>query len=171
MSTLPISIKPSFSIKRAAQVMKQKDISSLIVVEGEKPIGMLTEKDVIEKVVAKDKKPSELKIKEVMSAPLLTLHPSASIKEAMRLMTKLNMHRFPVIKDKKLVGMITYKDIIKISPAIFDILEEQASINKGESYPNPSVSRGKCEECGALTDHLINRNNRFLCEDCAELLK
>jgi signal-transduction protein with cAMP-binding, CBS, and nucleotidyltransferase domain len=132
---------------------------------------MLTEKDIIEKVVAKDKKPSELKIKETMSTPLLTIHPSVSIKEAMRLMTKLNMHRFPVIKDKKLVGMVTYKDIIKIFPAFLDILEEQASINKGESYPNPSILRGKCEECGVLTDHLINKNNRFLCEDCAELEK
>jgi signal-transduction protein with cAMP-binding, CBS, and nucleotidyltransferase domain len=171
MSTLPISIKPSFLVKKAAQLMKQKDISSLIVVEGEKPIGMLTEKDIIEKVVAKDKKPSEQKIKDVMSVPLLTIHSSTSIKEAMRLMTKLNMHRFPVIKDKKLVGMITYKDIIRISPAILDILEEHASINQGESHSNPSFLRGKCEECGVLTDHLINRNDRFLCEDCAELLK
>jgi len=171
MSTSPIIIESSSSIHKAAQVMKQKGISSIIVIEGDKPIGMLTERDITEKVVAKGKNPNELKIKEVMSAPLLTISPSTNIKEAMKLMAKLNMQRFPVMHEKKLIGMITYEDILRISPAMLDVLEEQATINQDEQYINPSALRGKCEECGVLTDYLVNKNNRFLCEDCAELLE
>ena len=101
------------SAYEAAKIMADKDIGTLIVVDERKPIGIVTERDLVKRVCAKDLKASDIKIRDIMSKPLVTVQPNAPIELAATLMAENKIRRLPVVKDEKLVGIITTVDIIK----------------------------------------------------------
>jgi CBS domain-containing protein len=173
MNRNPKVISPDSKVSDAVRLMAKHKVGSLVVVENSnKPVGIFTEKDVVEQVVLKGLDPEKTRVSDTMHSPLLTVPQSMGLKEIMKLMSSRNVHRFPVVDEKKLVGIITYKDIIRASPALFEVLEEQATINNQEKpvYFSEPYS-GKCEECGMLTDYLILKGERFLCEECASTVE
>jgi len=168
----PIIVKPTISVLSAAKLMKKHRIGNVIVVEGEQPVGILTESDILKKVVAEDKKPKDVLVKDVMSTPVIVTDPYISLEEAMKTMGKCNIRRLPVIEDGKLIGVITQKDISRISPILHEISREWYDItSKDESYVKYQIFSGKCEDCGTLSTNLKNVDGRLLCEDCIDALK
>ena len=110
-----ITIDPDASILGAMRKMVNERITSLIV---EKPTdksvyGIITRKDIVNKVIAYNKDLKNTKVSEVMSEPILTISPDLSIETVARLMAKTDIRRFPVMEGNKLIGLISNSDILK----------------------------------------------------------
>lgn len=171
MKANPVTVTPKTSVKEAAQLMKKKRIGNCIVVD-DKPVGIITESDILKKVVAEDKKASEVLVEEIMKTPLIVTDPYIDIEEAMKTMSKCNIRRLPVIENGELIGIITQKDILRLSPMLLEISREWSNIvGIDESHLKKQVFSGKCEDCGTLSTNLKNIDGRLLCEDCIDALK
>jgi CBS domain-containing protein len=112
MTKTVITIEANKTVTEAAALMTQNNVSNLIVMENNTPTGIVTERDFVRKILAKNK-PTKTKISEIMSTPLRVIDPDAPIKEAARKMIRKGIRRLPVIKDNRLVGIITTTDIAK----------------------------------------------------------
>jgi len=168
MSSPAITIREDERIDRAAQLMDKHNIGCLIVTTaGEKPIGIITERDIVTRVVAKDIKPSEITAKDIMTAPLITISPDETLSEAARRMSNLNIRRLGVIYKGALIGIISSKDILAVTPELIEIIQEKARIEESEleEVENPP-SAGYCDNCGRWSDDLVEVEGNFLCEDC-----
>lgn len=108
-----VTIDDKQNVYEAAKLMADKDIGTLIVIDNGKPIGIITERDLVKRICAKDLKASDIMIKDIMSKPLITIQPNAPIELAATLMAESKIRRLPVVKDDELVGIITTADIIK----------------------------------------------------------
>lgn len=112
-----------------AKLMKKRRIGSIVVVEGKNAIGIITERDIVHKVLAAEKDVTKVKVDNVMSRPLRVVKPNASLEEAARAMKNNKIKRLPVINDKKeLIGIISEGDIARLLPSIIDLIEEKALI-------------------------------------------
>jgi CBS domain-containing protein len=107
-----LTIDAEKTIFEAAELMSQKEVGDVVVVEGEIPRGIVTERDFVRRVVAK-KRPLDTKISDVMTKPLITIGPEASLKEAARKMVNKGIRRLPVVEQHKLVGIIVVSDFAR----------------------------------------------------------
>ena len=172
MKTNPVIVKPSITVLEAAKLMKKKKIGNVIVVEKKQPIGILTESDILKKVVAEGRNANEVTVEEVMSTPIVVIDPYMSLEQAMKTMGKCNIRRLPVTENGELTGIITQKDISRISPILHEISREWYDISvRDESHLRSQIFSGKCEDCNTLSSNLKNVDGRLLCEDCIDALK
>mgnify|MGYP006303467281 CR=1 FL=1 len=172
MKTNLAIIKPNQTVLEAAKLMKKRKIGNVIVAEDKQPIGILTESDILKKVVAEGKNPNDVIIKDVMSTPIIIVDPYITLEEALKTMGKCNVRRLPVIENNKLIGIITQRDISIISPILHEISREWYEITvRDEAHMKKQVFSGKCEDCGILSANLKNVEGRLLCEDCIDALK
>ncbi|MCS7143911.1 MAG: CBS domain-containing protein [Archaeoglobaceae archaeon] len=154
------------NIHSVAKRMVEYGVGSAVIMDGRKPVGIVTEKDLIAKVVAKNKSPSSVKVREVMSSPLITIRPTTSVREAANIMTKRGIRRLPVVNDSgELVGIITDNDILGIS---LDLGELASLVTEHSSGFSEEMSGGICEKCGRYVDTLYELEGINLCEYCAE---
>ena len=98
--------------------------------------------------------------------------PYINLEKAMKMMGKCNVRRLPVVENDKLIGIITQRDISRISPILHEISREWYDIkSRDESYYKKQIFSGKCEDCGVLSANLKNIDGRLLCEDCIDALE
>ena len=112
-----ISIAPDRAVSDAVALMKAKDITSLLV-ERDGPVdayGIVTEKDVIIKVVATGRHPGRTKVREIMSKPIITIPPDCSLKECAELMARRGLRRLPVFDGKDIIGIVSATDIFNVT--------------------------------------------------------
>ena len=172
MKTNIAKVQSGTSVLEAAQLMKTRNIGNVLVVEKNQLIGIITESDIIKKVIAESKTPKDVKVKDVMSTPVIVIEPYSSLEDAMKTMGKCNVRRLPVIEDDQLIGIITQKDISRISPILHEISREWYDITvRDETHYKKQVFSGKCEDCGTLSANLKNVEGRLLCDDCIDQLK
>lgn len=107
-----ISVGGNDTVFEAAELMSSKQVSCLVIMDGELPIGIVTERDFVRRVLAK-KLPLDTKVSEIMSKSLITTDPDASIKEAARLMSTNKIRRLPVVKQNRLVGIVVAADFVR----------------------------------------------------------
>src|SRR5208283_4612739 len=107
-----VSVCVENSVFEAAELMSSKQVSCLVIMDGEMPIGIVTERDIVRRVVAK-KMPLETKVSEIMSKSLITIDADASLKEAARLMSSNKIRKLPVLKQNKLVGIVVAADFVR----------------------------------------------------------
>lgn len=117
-------VRPDTSMKEVVATMNKFSIGSVIVVQGGRPVGIITERDILSRQVEPCLAPETLTARHVMTSPVVTINENASIEEAARLMAKKKAKRLPVMSDGKLVGIITYTDIVFKVPAMLSMLEE-----------------------------------------------
>ena len=116
------------TVTDAAQLMKEKKIGSIVIVDKKEAKGILTEGDIVRRVVAENL-PYDTLVKEVMSAPLIVVFPETGLEEAVSVMARYGIDRLVVItKEGYLAGIITKNDILNILPSIIDLVEEKARI-------------------------------------------
>ncbi len=108
-----VMIDGSKSTLEAAKVMAEKGISSVFVLKNEKPVGIVTERDFIKKVCAKDLPVSEVKVSDIMSNILTTADPETTIEVAIQRMVNHKIRRLPIMEGGKIVGIITVTDLAK----------------------------------------------------------
>ena len=107
-----VTIDVNKTVVEAAALMSENDIGDLIVMDDNTPVGIVTERDLVRRVLAEGKSANS-KVSEVMTRPLKVIDPEAPIKEAARRMVNKRIRRLPVIKNNKLVGIITAADFAR----------------------------------------------------------
>ncbi len=166
------TIRKKDTVHTLAKRMVEYGVGSAVVIENGKPIGIVTEKDLISKIVAKNKVPSKVTIEEVMTHPIITINPHTSLRDAAMIMIKRGIRRLPIVDNSgNLVGIITDSDILGVSLDLGEfaaLITENAVGYASIESEEESYSPGICERCGKYTDRLITVNGMKLCEDCAE---
>jgi len=106
------------TVKDAVELMNKYEIGCLVVLENGKPVGIITERDLLKRVLAKSKDPSNTKVMEIMSKPLLSVTPNVEIEDAAKLMIQNKIKKLPIIEKGKLLGLVTLTDILRIQPQL-----------------------------------------------------
>ena len=114
MSTNVLTLDKSTSLQEAAENMKKLNVGCVIITKNNNPIGIITERDFVTKIVAEGR-PLFTEIQEVMSSPLITVNPEETIWEASELMKEKSIHKLPIKKKEQIIGIITTTDIVKIA--------------------------------------------------------
>ncbi|MEM3737648.1 MAG: CBS domain-containing protein [Candidatus Bathyarchaeia archaeon] len=117
VSRNPVTIDPTATMLEAGRVMGERHIGSLLVEDKGRTVGMVTERDLLSKVIAKRRRPEHVMVKEIMSTYLVTIKPIASVREAARKMIK-EKGRLVVLEEGKAVGIVTASDLVKKLPAL-----------------------------------------------------
>jgi signal-transduction protein with cAMP-binding, CBS, and nucleotidyltransferase domain len=145
--------------------MSERGVGSIIIVKSKKPVGILTERDLLMKVVATDQRPSKVPVGKVMSSPVLTISPDVEVTEAARVMVRNRIRRLPVVDRGRLIGIVTASDITAVSPELIGVLPERPEL------PSPEeIEESVCEVCGEVTASLYEINGMWVCENCRDFL-
>jgi len=171
MTTKPISVAISASVQECAKIMRTSHVGALVVREGSKATGILTEQDIVRKAVAMGKNPLGMKVSELMDKgkELITISPEEDIYDALIKMRDYNIRHLPVMEDNNMVGLLTLKDILKIEPHLFELLVEKFEIREASRKlsAKPLPTEGICEGCGEYAEKLKKIDTSMLCDECA----
>jgi len=114
MTSNPYTIDAEKSVAYAAKMMRDEDVGLAPIVEGDKLIGTLTDRDIAIRVVAEGRNPEQVKVADVASKQVVTIDPQQDLDEALRIMAKHQVRRLPVVEeDGKLVGVVAQADIAR----------------------------------------------------------
>ncbi|HIH36437.1 MAG TPA: CBS domain-containing protein [Methanocellales archaeon] len=165
-----ITAEKDMKASEAGERMIKQKIGSLIVTEMGDPIGVVTERDLVLKIISKDMKPSSVTLKDIMTQPLITIEPDESVSEAARKMVRLNIRRLPVIENGKLVGIVTDTDMIAVSSELSYILSDIIEMNREHVsfQESKKLTQSICERCGGFSASLELVNGTLVCESCKD---
>ena len=127
----PVAVPPDTTVIEALEIMAEKNIGSLVIMQGDKYLGIVTERDYSRKVVLKGKNSAETTVAEIMSTDLPYINPADTIEHCMELMTAKNIRYMPVFENNKLTGIISMSDVVKET-----ILMQKETINQLQNYIN-----------------------------------
>ncbi len=132
MTRKPITASKDCSIRFCAQVMKEKNVGSLLITQDQHLLGVLTKSDIITEIVAEGRLPASVPAEEIMTQEIITIHPDKDLYHALVLMKNNDIRHLPVIEQDALIGYITIKDIIKINPALFELIRDTIYLREEE---------------------------------------
>jgi len=107
------STSPDATVYEAVAMMDEKNVGALLVMDGAKLVGMISERDYTRKVMLRGKKSRDAKVSEIMSTNLTVTHPHEGVEKCLRLMTDKRIRHLPVLEDNKVVGIISIGDLVK----------------------------------------------------------
>ncbi len=173
MKTYVVTAEPENTALEIARKMKEEDVGSVIIVENNKPIGIVTREDITIKVVADSLEPSSIKAKEIMNQPLVTCNEKDDILDVAMIMNKYGYERLPVVdEENRLKGIISIREILAIAPGLIEIFKERLETRlEKEEFPEEreeETTEGECELCGNYYDELKKVNDMWLCSECLE---
>lgn len=174
MSSPVVTADDSTPASDVAKLMEKHNVGCVIINDKTgRPIGIITERDLVVRVVAKNLQPGEVKAKEIMSSPLVTISSEKTVSDAAREMSRLNIRRLGVMYKGELVGIISSKDILAVTPELIEIIQEKARIENQSMMEEHEgfSSAGYCDSCGEWSDDLREVEGSFLCEECREMRK
>ena len=123
------SVGPEQTVFEAIREMAEHGIGALLVVEDGQPVGLFSERDYSRKVILKGLRSKETTVRTIMSSPLLTISPDASVQEGLSIMTDEHVRHLPVVDESGVIGMVSIGDLVKAV-----IQDQQALIEQLESY-------------------------------------
>ena len=106
-----ITVDISKSVKEAAELMSSKNVGCLLVEEEGRIKGIITERDIVRRIVATGRDPEKVKIGDIMTSPIVVVSPEATVEEAAKVMVMYKIRRLPVVEEGKLVGLVTTTDL------------------------------------------------------------
>jgi CBS domain-containing protein len=107
------SVTPDTTVHDAVAMMDEKNVGAVLVMKGNKLVGMLSERDYTRKVMLRGKKSADTKVSEIMSSKLTVAHPNEGVEECLRVMTDKRFRHLPVLDGEKVVGVISIGDLVK----------------------------------------------------------
>jgi len=122
-----VTISENASVKDAAGIMNKFEIGSIIAVRRGKAIGIVTERDLLKRVIAEGMDAKKARVKDIMSSPLVVIAPGAELEEALRLMFEKKIKKLVVVDQKRLVGLVSLTDMSSCEPAIIKLLKTFAA--------------------------------------------
>jgi CBS domain-containing protein len=165
MNSPVISASTEASIKDIAIKMKEEKVGSIVIMDKEKTLGIVTDWDIVSNAVVKDVKPSMLKASDIMQQ-LHTIEGEEGVTEAARILRKHNIKRLGVVYKNRLVGIISTSDVIAVTPDLVDVISEKSALIRGETGRSMGNVSGYCDECGEWSDLLQYEEGTFTCEEC-----
>lgn len=165
MNSPVISASTQASIKDIAIKMKEEKVGSIVIMDKEKTLGIVTDWDIVSNAVVKDVKPSMLKASDIMQQ-LHTIEGEEGVTEAARILRKHNIKRLGVVYKNRLVGIISASDVIAVTPDLVDVISEKSALIRGETGRSMGNVSGYCDECGEWSDLLQYEEGTFTCEEC-----
>jgi CBS domain-containing protein len=171
MSSPVFTVDEEEVANNAAAMMEKDDLGCVIVSnKAGKSIGIITERDLVIRVVAKNLMPDTMKAKDIMTTPLVTIEPDATISDAARRMTRLDIRRLGVMYKGNMVGIISSKDILGVMPELIEIMQERVRIEGAESSEDSGDEEaplsGYCDRCNIYSENLKERDGQNICDDC-----
>jgi len=167
MSSPVVTIKDTDSVLSASKLMKKNEIGCVVVVDKKgKPVGLMTERDVVRRVAALDLLPSKVIAGKAMTKPPATVDSSFDVTEAAKKMRSLKIRRLVVLQGGELKGIITSNDIVDITPALIDVMAEKSQIAPIRPTKETTALNGYCDRCGSWADELKSHDGQFLCDEC-----
>ncbi len=166
-----VTVDINSDVQQLAKKMLTFKVGSVIVTDNEQPVGIVTERDIVRKIVSRNLKPDDISIKELMTTPLITIPSSDDVTNTMHKMVKLEIRRLPVVENGRLVGIVTDTDLIAISAEMGNIFSDLIKMHREKIFseePGHAV-KGICEDCGYISDNLLMVDGRLLCESCREI--
>lgn len=172
MNSPAITVSPSASVWTVAKKMRDQKIGSVIVTRGSEPLGIVTDRDIVLKMVAKNALPSKMKARDIMSSPLTTIESERDIVEAARLMRSHGVKRLAVTYKNELAGIVTVSDLAAVTPELFELISEKTRVFRGEPSRKRGLLAGYCDSCSQWSDYLMEVDGKYVCEECrAEVAK
>jgi CBS domain-containing protein len=165
MNSPVISASTEASIKDIAIKMKEEKIGSIVIMDKEEPLGIVTDWDIVSNAVVKDIKPSLLNASDIMQQ-LHTIEGEEGVTEAARVLRKHNIKRLGVVYKNRIVGIISASDVIAVTPDLVDVISEKSALIRGETGRSMGNVSGYCDECGEWSDLLQYNEGTFTCEEC-----
>ncbi|UCE96141.1 MAG: CBS domain-containing protein [Candidatus Bathyarchaeota archaeon] len=118
-----ITVDEKIMVKEAADIMNKFEIGCLIVTRKGKAVGILTERDLLKRVVSREGNSGMTKVEDVMSKPLIVVEPDMDLEEAAKLMFKLKVKKLPIVVRGRLAGLVTLSDLARFQPQMIRILK------------------------------------------------
>ena len=169
MTREPIKTKPETNLLECAKIMVKNKVGSLPLVDNKELKGFISQYDILWVISKKSKRHlKDIKAIDISQRKIITIRPTATVKEAFQKIKKLKLRKLPVVQEKELVGMITIRDILNFSPEFYPEMDELLKIREEAQKLKRIKQRGKegiCEECGNQ-DTLFNFNGMVVCESC-----
>lgn len=162
-----IVTKPTTSLKECAELMRKRKIGSLPIVYKNKILGIVTDEDLVRKALAEKLNPETTQVRKIMTKKVVTIAPEEDIYDALLKMNKYGLNHLPVTSKNQIIGLLTWRDILKLEPELFDLYIEKLQIKK---YPKWRGNRGQCDICDEFTI-LEEVNGQLLCDKCQEELE
>jgi len=106
-------VPPETNVKTAAKKMDKKSVGALLVMKGDQLLGIFTERDVLNKVVAKGLNPADVEVRSIMTKKVIAIDPHRTVREAMQIVTEKKLRHFPVVKEGRLIGMLSGGDLTR----------------------------------------------------------
>ncbi len=171
MSSPVITLHEDATSNKVAHHMDENDLGCVIITNKMgKPVGIITERDLVQRVLAKNLMPDAINAKEIMTSPLVTIEPEETISEAARRMSRLDIRRLGVVYKGNLVGVVSSRDILGVMPELIEIIQEKTRIEGAEQEEETEVEEkpisGYCDRCEVFSENLKAVDGQNLCEDC-----
>ncbi|HMB46621.1 MAG TPA: CBS domain-containing protein [Candidatus Methanoperedens sp.] len=166
-----VTVDIKSDVRQLAVKMLTFKVGSVIVTDNKQPVGIVTERDIVKKIVSKNLRPDEISIKELMTTPLISISSSEDVSETMHKMVKMEIRRLPVVENGKLVGIITDTDLLAVSAEMGSIYSDLIKMHREKLFTMETegrVFKGICEDCGYISDNLLAIEGKLLCESCRE---
>src|SRR5258708_4162518 len=123
------SISPDKTVFEAIQMMADKNVGALRVMEGDKLTGIISERDYTRKIAIKGKSSRDTKVRDIISSPAISANPASTVEECMRLMTDNRVRHLPVLDGSKVIGVVSIGDLVN-----WTITSQKATIDQLENY-------------------------------------
>ncbi len=162
-----IYVKPDDNVQRVAEIMRQNDIDSVIIIDNCVGVGTITNTDIIKKVVADGKDPKRMVASQIMTSPLITIKPDEDIDDAARKMRDNAIRRLIVTQDSNIIGIISEFDIVRVEPALHLLIREHSQWDIADIPSPEGTISGICEVCSNYSEVLKPLNGRLTCDECA----
>jgi len=168
-----VTIDIKSDVQKLAKKMLDYNVGSIIITDKKQPVGIVTERDIVRKIVSRNLKPDDISMRELMTTPLITVNTEVDVTDTMHKMVKMEIRRLPVVDNGKLVGIVTDTDLIAISAEMGNIFSDLIKMHREKVFSMEvpqNINRGICEECGDNVDTLLLVDGKLLCESCRETL-
>ncbi|UCJ17055.1 CBS domain-containing protein [Pseudomonas sp. MM211] len=127
------SVAPDSSVFAAVKLMAEKGIGALVVLEGERLAGIVSERDYVRKVAVQERSPANLKVSDIMTSKVITVTSAEDSRRCMELMTSGRLRHLPVVDDGQLIGLLSIGDLVKdIISAQEDLIQHLEQYIRGE---------------------------------------
>lgn len=119
-----VTVSPAVSVKEAVDTMNRYGIGCLVVMEKENPVGIMTERDLLRRVLAECRDPRNISVQEIMSNPLILGKPNMQIQEVIELMFERRIKKLPIAENGKLMGLVTLTDLVSFQPQLIRVVKQ-----------------------------------------------
>ncbi|MBU7017591.1 MAG: CBS domain-containing protein [Theionarchaea archaeon] len=154
-----VKLSPKTASSEAAKIMADSDADCILVMTGEKPVGIVTASDFLRRIVAEGKNASEIPLKKIMSSPVISIDVQRNLSEALTRLSTNGVKRLVVLEGEEVAGIVTSVDVLSFAEELEEPEEER------------EIGPSMCEICGGYFEVLAEVDGKFVCEDCREMLE